>query len=674
MSVITVTPGDWLPESARRRLSGLRVVWTPPRAVRRYCAKARRVSPSEWSPKYRWVSDSSRPGQWRNDTNPYQVGIMDAIGTPGVERVSVIKVPQIGATECVHNCVGWKVDTDPAPVLYVYPDDAQCTKNSKKRIQAMFKDSKHLQRHLTGRDEDLTGKMIQLKPTTIYLASAQSPSQLANTPVCWVVFDEVDKYQDLVGSETSAIKLGEKRATTYPDDRKYIYLSSPTSERGPIWQQVRSAQVCMHYWVPCPHCGHSQAMSFSRIRWEGGSHADPNEIKGSNLAWYECPQCGSAWDDYDREQALAKGVWRADSGGWDVFADLDAKAARSGLFGKTLAEVLRDHLPHNISFHVPAWISTFISMGTIAAAFIETVQKEDPVEKIAALRDFANGYEGVPWRENTQARPESGILALRDERPRGLVPGGGVVACLIGSVDTQDNGFFYEIRAQGYGWEQESWCVREGFLPADWRHVDIADLPGRQWPYHPAFDPLRAVLWENEYRDADGLLYPVQMTLIDAMGHHAAAVYDFCRVHREQCVPCKGERRMATATSWTPLETYPGTARKIPGGLQLLRHNTTHFKNLLSSRLAIDPADPGAWRYHAELDGSWARMMTAEFKNEKTGYWECPSGRANHGWDCAELHLVAADILRVKMWPRPTECRAHAPIAKKHKSKRPDRW
>lgn len=623
MSVVTVTPGDWLPESARRRLSGMRVDWTPPDAVREFCVKAKRISPSQWSPLYRYVSDSSRPGQWRNDTNPYQVGIMDAIGTPGVERVSVLKVPQIGATECVHNCVGWKIDTDPAPILYVYPDDAQCSKNSKKRIQPMFKDSKHLQRHLTGRDEDLAAKLIQLKPTTIYLASAQSPSQLANTPVCWVVFDEVDKYQDLVGSETSAIKLGEKRATTYPDDRKYIYLSSPTSERGPIWQQVRATQVCMHYHVPCPHCDREQVMSFGRIHWDGGSQVDPNDIRTGGV-WYECPHCGAAWDEYDRERALGRGHWRADSGGWDVFADLDAKATRAGMFGQTLDEILRDHLPHNIAFHVPAWVSTFISMGQIAAAFVETQQRESQVERVAALRDFANGYEGVPWKEWRQTREEDAILALRDEYDDGDVPDWADVLLL--GADTQDSGFWYELRAFQRGPVLRSHGVRRGFVDS--------------------LDALEDVARNTVYTRPDGSEVPFGGGLIDAMGHRTLEVYEWCR-RQSNIRPLKGEQRRDIPFGHTDMAKMPN-GRVIPGGLRLWKIDTNKFKNELAAKLQTLVSDPGAWTFSRDLGSDHARHYVAEELDPKKDVWVCPSGRANHLWDCSVYVLAWAHILGLR--------------------------
>ncbi len=45
--------------------------------------------------------------------------------------------------------------------------------------------------------------------------------------------------------------------------------------------------------------------------------------------------------------------------------------------------------------------------------------------------------------------------------------------------------------------------------------------------------------------------------------------------------------------------------------------------------------------------------MCAEYQDEK-GFWQCPEGRANHYWDCSYMNLVAADVLGVRFWERPT--------------------
>ena len=112
--------------------------------------------------------------------------------------------------------------------------------------------------------------------------------------------------------------------------------------------------------------------------------------------------------------------------------------------------------------------------------------------------------------------------------------------------------------------------------------------------------------------------------------------------------------------AYTHLLHYPGTNKPIPGGLKLLRGHSTFWKDKLSTRLRVAQTDPGAWHYHGEVDEAWAKGMCAEYKDEKTGYWECPKGVANHSWDVAHYFLIASDILAIKMWEQ-TPAEAPAP-------------
>lgn len=250
------------------------------------------------------------------------------------------------------------------------------------------------------------------------------------------------------------------------------------------------------------------------------------------------------------------------------------------------------------------------------------------------MKSFMNTLMAEPWKHRQKARSEDRILKLCDDRPRGIVPGGGVVAALTAGVDTQDNGFYYEIRAWGFGMEKESWCIREGFV-IDW-------------------GSLAQVLWDDEYLDPNGNKYFVRMVFQDALGHRTAEVYDFCRQYRGRIFPSFGKQTMTQPHAWTNLEFYPGSKKPIPGGLRGIHINTEFYKNELSRLLEIYPADPGAFHYHSELTNAWAQMMIAEYVNEK-GVWECPSGKANHGWDCSVLNLAVHGMLEVQQWRKKTD-------------------
>ena len=125
----------------------------------------------------------------------------------------------------------------------------------------------------------------------------------------------------------------------------------------------------------------------------------------------------------------------------------------------------------------------------------------------------------------------------------------------------------------------------------------------------------------------------------------------------------------------TKLDYYPGTTKPIPGGLQLYNINTTFYKDFLSQKLQISPADPGAWHLHAKTTEEYAKQMCAEFKNDK-GKWECPRNKPNHYWDCGVYSLAAAEIWGVKFWKKPG-AEADTTTSKKKKTrnqKRGGRW
>lgn len=635
----------WLPENLRRRLKAtgrLEYLGRFSEADRAVMRKRRPMPVSSWAEKHRVITMGALPGPWHNLTTPYLAGIMDAAGYDSVRTIILCKSPQIGGSETAHNFIGYCIDRDPGPALYIFPDQDTARENSQDRIIPMLQSSDRLRTYLTGTDDDLASIRIRLKHMPIYMAWARSAARLANKPIRYLIFDEIDKYPDTAGKkEADPISLGEKRCQTYRamGKEKIWKISSPTMESGPIWQALtKEAEIIFDYWVKCPFCDESLLMEFDGIKWprdDKGEHPDPERLETRKLAWYQCPRCEARWSDEHRNKAVRNGGWRS------RVEDAPGRREKLSLFG-----YLRKHRPGKIGFQCPSWISPFVSLSEPAAAFLKARRDK------SKLRDFMNGYKAEPWVDYQVERTEDAILALRDDRPRGLVPGGGIITGLTAAVDTQDDGFYYEIRAWAYGLTQESWQIREGFAPT--------------------FAALEQILFADQYPDAQGNAYIVHLAVIDAMGHRTAEVYDWTRLHRGRILPLKGEQRMNQPFAYSTLDCYPGTNKPIPGGLRLLRGNVTYYKNDLSGKLQIAPADPGAWHLHSETSRDWATQMTAEYLDEK-GLWECPQGKANHAWDVSVYNLIAADVLGIKYWAK-LGIKGQEPSESRPKTIRSRRW
>lgn len=594
------------------QLPGTRFVF-PDRARRAFRSPSQ-VRPSEWAERHFLVVEGSRPGPWRNENAPYIPGIVNAWTRFHVREIIYVAPPQVGKSKSAEILAAYTVDQDPGPFQYIVPDESAAKAVVRDRFKPLFKRSPRLAGYLTGREDDLSIDAFVLKNMNLYFDWAGSATRLASKAVRFQVYEEWDKHPHLPSKkEASSKKLAAKRQRTFRD-RKSLKISTPTVEKGPIWQAYISASARYQFHAKCPKCGFMQQMHLTgpdgapRLRWPDDVR-DPDQIEDGLLAWYECAHCAAPWDDHLRDKAVLAGEWREELTGMPLEAHMDTTR------------------PRRVGFHMSTLYSSFVSLSEIAAEFLRSSG-----DKIA-LRDFMNGHLAEPWRDYTQERPEARILALRDDRPRGLVPGGGRVAAMVAGVDTQKDHFYYEIRAFGWGLSEEGWLVREG----------IAET----------FEALDQILWEDTYADAAGGRYLVQLTNIDAMGTRTKEVYDWAIKNRGRVYPCQGVERMQTPTSITNLETYPNSTKPIPGGLKLLRVNTTYFKNALSNKLDINPADPGAWHLHSEVGDEYARQMTAEYLDESVDAWRCPEKRANHYWDCSVLTLVAANKLGVRYWTRP---------------------
>lgn len=604
------------------------------------------VTVSVWAEKNRVIHTSSRPGYWRNSVTPYTAGFMDASFMDGVRQIVLMKSPQTGGTECVHNCVGYSIDRKPGPVLYVYPDEITARENARDRIIPMIKDSPRLSGFITDLDDDVSTLRINLLHTTIYMAWSGSASRLGNKPIRYLILDELDKYQDSQ-KEAPSVALAEKRVITWGEEARVWKISTPTTTEGPIWKAWEGAQARFRWHAVCPFCGTAQIMDFDHLEWP--EDMPVKDIISTKSGRYHCPHCEKLWTDSDRDEAVRRGFWAEEAS------------------GRPLAEHIREKKPAIIAFHVPALISPFVSLSDIAAKMAEYNVTQD----LNLLKDLQNNYKGEPWEDLVSGRTPEGILSLCDDRPRGIVPGKKDnmprVCVLLAGVDTQLRYFRYVIRAIGFGETQETWLVQEGVAPS--------------------FEALEDLLFNSEYLDENGEPHRVRNVIIDAMGEQrrTAAVYEWASKHKGVVFPSQGVHKMngapwkMTALDWFP--AVDGRKLKIPGGLQLYRLDSTYYKNILAGRLAIAPEDPGAFHLHAPSEGdpltSYAKEMSAEtWDAEKNGgTWVNARQKPNHAWDCEYLICALADILQIKRLAPPRQERQGARAQESVPTRRtPRRW
>ncbi len=652
----------WLPPSMLKDPGEIRHTVTISDAEKRIFRKHKKIPASKWAEMYRYVTMSVLPGRWRNDVTPHLAGIMDASFFPSVQTIILCKAPQVGGSESVNNCIGYAIDRDPGPVLMIYPDELTARENNQDRIQPMIKSSPRLRSYMTGSDDDAAMLRINLSHMPIYMAWARSAARLANKPIRYVVFDEVDKYVDTAGKrETDPISLGEARTITYRHNRKIWKISTPTTDTGNIWRALTTeAQVIFDYWVTCPFCGHHHKMEFKSIKWEhettpdadGIFHSkDPAVIESEKLAWYECPECQAPWTDYDRDRAGRLGSWR------------DRKD------GVAMDEYLRVRKPLKIGFHLPSWISPFVSFSEIASAFLRGLHD------INKFKDFYNKHLAEPWHLTVISKSEAQILSSRCDIPPQTVPETAIA--LTCGIDAQKHGFWFVVRA----WTAEltSWNIHHGFLET-WEDIETL-LYATTYPCHcdaslasgGNIKPLR--IFRACIDTGGGKKYDdMSMTeetyywLIKNRGRGGIAVWGT----KGASNPLPGMLQLGNAIMSSP------SGKKLPAALRILSVDTTKAKDQFHYRLGLSGKDdtrhlPGAAFLHSATGADYAAQILAEQKqvtDKNAEEWVNIHQRPNHLLDaevlaaaCVEMEFPGGGLRligRPRETPQPEE-RASSP-------------
>ncbi|WP_447983794.1 phage terminase large subunit family protein [Nitrospira sp. Nam74] len=587
----------------------------------RDCSPDIPLTVSQWADARRVLSSlsSAEPGQWHTDRAPYMREPMDAFSDPEVEEIVVRSSTQVGKTEFILNCLGYIIDYDPAPAMVVLPRDDDAKGWAAKRVRPMIDECPVLKNHTTGKEDDLAGKLYRFDRMMLKFAGANSPSDLASDPCRYVFFDEVDKYPKFSGREADPVKLGMERTRTFWN-KKSVKVSTPTTQQGYITRDYERTDQ-RRFWLPCPHCGAFQALTFKQQ--EGGSGwlrfpegVSSETIRLERLAWYECGHCRQRIDESAKPDMLARGVW------CPAGCEVDRKGMLVGQF-RTFGRR---------GYHLSALYSPWVSWSDIAAEFLDA-KREAPL-----LMAFANSVLGEPWLEKVEETREDHLRRRLGVHALGEVPSGGVV--LTAGVDVQKDHFWYVIRAWGVG--EESWQVRYGRLES--------------------FEEVVHALLMTDYPSPSGAKV-VRLICIDS-GYRANEVYEFCRKYRERVRPIKGHDESLAAPYRVTTLDKDAAGRAIPGGLGLWTLDVDYYKTKLSRLIHTKPGDPGMFHLCEEVEQEYFDQMTAEHRltqrNRTTGrtvtkWTPVQEGRANHYLDCEVYALAAAEMLKVYMLREPGE-------------------
>jgi phage terminase large subunit GpA-like protein len=561
---------------------------------------------SQWADEFRYVSRrvSPEPGRWRTDRTPYLQEIMDCFNSPQVETIVFRKPARIGGTEAILNAIGFYIDYDPSPILYVQQTDGLAERFSKKILQPTIEETPALAVKVDEARAGKSGSTILEKAFPggdLIISGAKSHTNFRMVHRRIIICDDIDGYDADVGGEGDPVYLAIERAANAPD--KKIFLTSSPSISGSSRIDLAMIDTDQRFFkIPCLRCGAMQVLDWedpkklpSRLRWPAGKF---------HQAWFECESCNGEMKHHEKMEMLRNGSWEAtrpftNSAGFDGLSQL---------------------------------YSPFVHWSAIIDKWFKASKDS------ATLKVFCNTVAGQSWEEDAVENvPEQQLHARREKYPAAAPLG---VTIITAGVDVQ--GDRLEVELVGWGRGEESWSLAyiilwgDTFKPSVWMDLDT--------------------ILQEQIEHESGLMLRVSCVAIDS-GYATDHVHNYVKPRQTRNIyAVKGDK----GTMGHPLVNNPSTKNKkkiVPFIV-----GTYTAKSSIAARLAIVGSGPGSCHWPlleaqgdhdpgvAQYGMEYFSQLTAE-KKYKTMY----RGMASYHWkktrprnealDCRVYAYAALGIL-----------------------------
>lgn len=568
--------------------------WTPPK----------RLNCWQWAEENVFLPPraSPKPGRYSTELTPYVRVPMECYSDKPTREITLCWAAQSAKTTTEIVCMMFNTPNNPGNQIFLMPSQDMAKSFSETRYQPMIESTPDVARFKPADRHKF--KMLEMHFTsgTVNFIGGSSAANLAGRSAGFLFMDEVDKLQAKLKDEADPISLLRERAKWFPN-RKVFITSTPTVEDGHVWKAFLEGSQEYFYWG-CPHCDHyftpkwndhvKFPNKFGRFD-EGGEEGDQEFpfTKRGEMGYIECPECEGKIVNKHKKKMLENGQWRP-------------------------------HHPEapteKRSFHFNEIMSPITPLPKLILKFLEAQDKAKKGD-LGELQNFVNSSLSEPWRyEPANTLKSSDVDNLVDiDRPRYEVPEQTIG--LIAGVDTQDNGFYFVIRA--FGAHNSSWLVHEGF---------VTDLHA-----------LEQVLFNSQYSN-----YSVGMTVIDSQGHRTDEIHQWCRRHINRTIPAVGRSSSNMSQDFNYSQVDRGrNGQKVHGGLQRVLWNTVAIKDQMFYKMKVEENMPGAWRVHKDVNNYYKRSLRAEYKNEK-GLYEKRASYDNHLLDCEAMAYLGAVITGIQ--------------------------
>jgi phage terminase large subunit GpA-like protein len=557
-----------------------------------------------WSDTYMVIpkdSGANEYGKYRTSRTPHARMIMQCLSdNHPCKRVVLMGASQMLKTQVGLNWCMASIHQSPANFLWILPTGKLAKRTSTRIAKTIAAVPELTVRVAAPRSRDAVNTLEtkEFIGGSLFIVTAGAAANLSEVSARRVLFDEVDRAESNVNGEGDPVALAEARQTTFQNNRKSYYPSSPTIEGESIIEKLYQRGTQHVALADCIHCGHPQPLEYERL-----------ELSDDGItAMYPCIECGAYMMETDKNKMFSRGAWS------------------DGVPGDGETE----SFTINALFLPYGWLpwTALITEYNKAKTTLDEGSEESMIV-------FYNTRLAKCWARSKESTRYDALMARVEDYRLGTVPMGGVI--LTAAFDTQDYRLEFKVVAWGEG--MECWIV-------DYQVI-------HQNPSEPSTWDRADELLKGRYRHASGAMMTISAAFVDSGGHHTQAVYDFTssRKHRH-IYAIKGhsrpDRPILSSKPTIVDINYRGQIQK--NGAQLWFCGPDTAKDYLQARWS-KANGPGAVHFTKDLPESYFKGLTAEFRTHgykhgrKVSWWENKKGEANEPLDLMNYNLAAAHYL-----------------------------
>lgn len=577
-----------------------------------------RLPVSVWAEKhFKLTKAYVNPGRFF--VYPWQREPLDALNE--YDLIYFLGPVQTGKSVMAEVCVGYSIDNYSLNGMLIYANEKTAAKVFKYRIRPSIEQIPALRKYWSGKDDDLTIKNIELQNCIWGIASAENKNDIASFPAGFICASEVSKYRSKDFNQIAMMR-GRQQAYLSRGLYKRLLESSPYNTGDIFYNEIyKSGTLILDPFVPCPHCGHYQVLTDSQIFEvcpDGVETKDSARIRRKKdlAVRYECEKCTEEIKEGDRPGMMEKVVWAAPKIEEGKYCQDAEEVTKNG-------NVLCDREGYEaVCFNWNRLVDSSYKFYECLARFFES-RKSPETFRVYQNEDMARFYKIKTSRLDGDSLLTKCLGYLQDSKvPRGVK----VVVC---GMDTQDSGFYYEIR--GFGRNMESWLLRHGFIECSVNDELFKDRS-------EIFSLFQEELLSKPLTREDGASLNIKFGFIDRGGHRPADVDHLCNN-----IP------------W--LHGYIGSTIVNPKLPMIKKSEKESFylgQTQLFSEQVAQYIETDIWHLPEDVEEDYLTQITAQYgveEESKHGVvkikWVCLKN--DHYRDCCNLSFASAKILNLDL-------------------------